>query len=97
MDNNKFLENNPIELSLLENESEAMRELLKKSNENFVLEIKEEVGVKTEMGQFTNFYIFCPKINFANAYFHIGLMYSKNVLPIWENRFKKRILKKYPS
>lgn len=97
MDNKEFLSNNPIELSLLENESEAMRELLKKANENFVLEVKELIGVKTEMGQFTDFYIHCPKRNFANAYFHIGLMYAKNILPIWEKRFQKRVSKKYPN
>lgn len=89
MDNNKFIENHPIELSLLEKESEAMRYLIKKANESFVLEYKESVGVKTSMGQFTDFYIYCPTRNFANAYFHVGIMYAKEVLPIWEERFKK--------
>ena len=90
MDNKEFLENNPIELSLLENESEAMRELLKKANENFILEAKESIGVKTEMGQFTDFYIHCPKRNFANAYFHIGIMYAEYILPIWKERFNSK-------
>lgn len=48
-----FLENHPIELSLLEEETEAMRELLKEANQNFVLEVREEVGVNTKNGQYS--------------------------------------------
>lgn len=90
MKNSEFLENHPIELSLLEEETEVMRKLLKEANENFVLYVREEVGVNTKNGRYTDFYIHCPTTNFANAYFHIGIMYSKKVLPIWNERFAKK-------
>lgn len=89
MKNSEFLENHPIELSLLEEETQAMRELLNEANQNFVLEVRNEVGVNTKNGQYTDFYIYCPTTNFANAYFHVGIMYAKKVLPIWNGRFKK--------
>lgn len=87
MDNKKFIENHPIELSLLEKEAEALRLVIEKANESFVYYSEEKTGVKTKHGQYTDFYISCPTTTFAQAYFHFGILYAKHVLPIWNERF----------
>jgi hypothetical protein len=88
MDNKQFLENHPIELSLLEKESEALRLVINEANESFIYDVVEKTGVKTEYGQYTDFYISCPTTTFAQAYFHFGILYAKYVIPIWNQRFK---------
>lgn len=90
MDNKQFIYNHPLELSLLEKESEALRQTIKKANESFVYDVVEKIGVKTEYGQYTDFHISCPTTTFAQAYFHFGILYLKNVLPIWNNRHKPK-------
>lgn len=91
MDNKQFIYNYPLELSLPEKESEALRQVIKEANESYVYDVIEKTGVNTEYGQYTDFYITCPTTTFAQAYFHFGILYAKNVLPIWKNRFSKNI------
>lgn len=91
MKNSEFLKKHPIELSLTEKESEALRQVIKEANESFIYDVVETVGVNTEYGQYTDFYINCPTTTFAQAYFHFGILYAKSVLPIWKNRYSKNI------
>jgi len=90
MDNKQFIKNYPLELSLLEKESEALREVIKEANESFVYDVVDKIGVETEHGQYTDFYITCPTTTFAQAYFHFGILYAKTVLPIWKERFNSK-------
>jgi len=86
MTNKEFLYNKPLELSLPTKEANAFRKILKKAQESFVLEIKEEKGIKPGGVQYYNFEVVCPTTGFANAYFHIGIKYCQQVLPIWNKR-----------
>lgn len=47
MDNKQFIKNYPLELSLPEKESEALRQVIKEANESFVYDVVETIGVKT--------------------------------------------------
>lgn len=89
MSNKEFIEKYPLQYSLPAKESEALRKLLKKANETYVLEVKEEKGVRVGRLQYTDFTITCPTTSFASAYAHVGLLYSEKVLPIWKKRHKK--------
>ncbi len=90
MNNKEFLENKPLELSLPTKEAKMMRKILKIANESYVFDVKEEKDVKVGNLQYYKFDICCPMTNFANAYFHFGILYTENVLPIWKNRHKKK-------
>lgn len=90
MNNKEFLKYYPLELSLPTTEAKSLRKVIKKANKSHVLDVREELGIKVGNLQYYNFYITCPMTTFASAYFHFGLLYCKNVLPIWENRFNKR-------
>lgn len=90
MDNKQFIYKYPLELSLLEEESEALRQVIKEANESFVYDVEEKIGVKTEHGQYTDFYITCPTTTFAQAYFHFGILYAKKIVPIWNKRHLKK-------
>lgn len=91
MDNKQFIYNYPLELSLPEKESEALRQVIKEANESFVYDVVEKNGIKTTEEQYTDFYINCPTTTFAQAYFQFGILYAENVLPIWKNRYSKNI------
>lgn len=91
MDNKQFIYNYPLELSLPEKESEALRQVIKEANESFVYDVVEKMGVKTKEDQYYDFNISCPTTTFAQAYFHFGILYAKHVLPIWKNRYSKNI------
>ncbi len=86
MDNKQFIQNYPLELSLPTKESKAIRKIIALANESFVFDTREEKGIKVGNLQYYNFYINCPTTQFANAYFHFGLLYTKHVLPIWHKR-----------
>jgi hypothetical protein len=87
MNNKEFIQNYPLELSLPEKESEALRQVIKEANESFVYDVVEKVGTKTDEDQYFDFHISCPTSSFAQAYFHFGILYAKDVLPIWKKRF----------
>lgn len=90
MDNKQFIYNYPLELSLPEKESEALRQVIKEANESFVYDVVEKIGVKTTEEQYTDFHITCPTTTFAQAYFHFGILYTKSVLPIWKSRYNSK-------
>ncbi len=64
-----------------------MIKVLKQANRDHVLIWEVEKGVRTTTGQYWDFKIHCPVTGFANSYFHLGIIYSEKVLPIWEKRF----------
>lgn len=90
MDNKQFIYNYPLELSLPEKESEALRQVIKEANESFVYDIVEKIGAKTDEDQYYDFNISCPTTTFAQAYFHFGILYAKTVLPIWKSRYNSK-------
>jgi hypothetical protein len=90
MNKKDFLKNYPIELSLPEKESEALRQVIKEANESFIYDVVEEIGIKTTEDQYYDFHISCPTTTFAQAYFHFGILYSKYVLPIWKERYNSK-------
>ncbi len=90
MNHKEFIESCPLELCLPTKESEAFRVIVKKANESYILDCKEELGINIEGDQYYNFYVHCPTKSFANAYFHLSLLYAEHVLPIWEERHKTK-------
>ena len=89
MDNKEFIESKPLELCLTTKEAKALRKVLAIANESYVFEHTDTKAVKVGNLQYYNFYIICPTITFANAYFHLGILYAKHVLPIYQSRYKK--------
>lgn len=90
MNNKQFICNYPLELSLPEKESEALRQVIKEANESFVYDVIETIGVKNTEEQYYDFHISCPTTTFAQAYFHLGILYSKTVLPVWKSRYNSK-------
>lgn len=90
MNNKQFIYNYPLELSLPEKESKALRQVIKEANESFVYDVVEKIGVKTDEDQYYDFHISCPTATFAQAYFHFGILYAKTVLPIWKSRYNSK-------
>ena len=90
MNKKEFIENYPLELCLPTKEAEALRKTLKVANESYVYDTEEKKGVKVGKLQYYDFKIHVPLTTFANAYWHFGILYAENVLPIWRNRFNKK-------
>jgi hypothetical protein len=90
MTNKEFLQEHQLERSLPIPEARAFEKLLKEANESYVLVWRKEKGVKVGNLQYWDFHVHCPMNNFADAYAHVGLLWAKYVLPIWNKRHKKK-------
>lgn len=88
--NNEILKKHKLQRSLPLKEAFAFEKLLTRANESYVLLWEKKKGVKVGRLQYYDFDVFCPKINFADAYCHIGLLWGKMVLPIWNKRYNKK-------
>jgi len=89
MDNKEFIESKPFELCLPTKEAKELRKVLAITNESYVFDFTDVKGIKVGNLQYYNFHITCPTTTFANAYFHLGILYAKHVLPIYQSRYKK--------
>lgn len=81
--NSEILEKYKLERSLPTKAAKAFEKLLKEANESYVLLWEKEKHCKIRGFQFWNFTVYCPKTNFADAFFHLGLKWNDTVLPEW--------------
>lgn len=81
--NAEILEKYKLERSLPTKVAKQFEKLLKKANESYVLLWEKEKHCKINGFQYWNFTVYCPKTNFADAFFHLGLKWNDAVLPEW--------------
>ena len=84
-----ILEKHKLERDIPQKEADAFEKALKLANESYVLIHKKSKSVKVGRLQYWRFEVYCPTTNFSDAYFYLGLLWAKMVLPIWEARHKK--------
>lgn len=88
-DREQFIKHFPIQLSWPEPCAVLMREVLKEANESYVIIYREEKGIHCHGHQYYDFFIYCPTTSFAQAYYHIGILSGKKVVPAWRKLMKK--------
>ena len=79
-----------LERSLPTKAAKAFEKLLEEANESYDIQWKKEKHIKVGRYQFWNFTVYCPKTNFADAFFHLGLKWNDTVLPQWRKYVNRK-------